>query len=111
MRKVKQRVWEELVSPHFTLRSVQTLLHTGFLDALRKAPQSAEEYAAKNDLDPKLLRAVCDALYARRILTLDGERFGLDETGRLIVETNLGRGWIDLAYGYEPVLYNMERLL
>ncbi|MCC6587038.1 MAG: methyltransferase [Bryobacterales bacterium] len=111
MRKAKKEVWEQLISPHFTLRCVQTLLHAGFLDALRAGPQSAEEYAGKNNLDPKLLRALCEALYARKILTLDGERFGLDETGRLIVETNVGRGWIDLAYGYEPVLYNLEPLL
>lgn len=111
MRKVKQHVWEELISPHFTLRCVQTLLNTGFLDALREAPQNAEEYAAKNNLDPKLLRALCEALYARRILTLEGDRFGLDETGRLIVETNMGRGWVDLVYGYEPVLNNLEPML
>ncbi len=111
MRKVRRHVWEELVSPHFILRCVQTLLHAGFLDALREGPQSAEEYAAKHDLNPKLLRALCEALYARKILRQHGERFSLDETGRLIVETNLGRGWIDLAYGYEPVLYNLEPLL
>jgi ubiquinone/menaquinone biosynthesis C-methylase UbiE len=111
MRKVKRHVWEELVSPHFLLRCVQTLLHTGFLDALCEAPQSAEEYAANNNLNPKLLRALCEALYARRVLTRHGERFGLDEIGRLIVETNLGRGWIELAYGYEPVLNNLEPLL
>src|SRR5262249_43758239 len=111
MRKVKQHVWEELVSPHFTFRCIQTLLHTGFLDALREGAQSAEEYAANHNLDPTVLHALCEALYARRILTRQGERFGLDETGRLIVETNLGRGWIELAYGYEPVLKNLEPLL
>jgi ubiquinone/menaquinone biosynthesis C-methylase UbiE len=111
MRKVKQHVWEELVSPHFTFRCIQTLLHTGFLDALRGGAQSAEEYATNHNLDPTVLHALCEALYARRILTRQGERFGLDETGRLIVETNLGRGWIELAYGYEPVLQNLEPLL
>ncbi|HYI96500.1 MAG TPA: methyltransferase domain-containing protein [Bryobacteraceae bacterium] len=111
VRKVKRHVWEELVSPHVIFRCVQTLLHAGFLDALREGPQSAEEYAANNDLNPELLRALCEALYARRILTQHGERFGLDETGRLIVTTNLGRGWMDLAHGYEPVLNNLEPLL
>jgi len=111
MPKVKRHVWEELVSPHVIFRCVQTLLHAGFLDALRAGLQSPEEYAAKNNLNPKVLRALCEALYARKILTQHGERFGLDETGRLIVDTNLGRGWIDLAYGYEPVLNNLEPLL
>lgn len=111
MRKVKQHVWEELIAPHFTLRCVQTLLNTGFLDALREGPRNPEEFAAKNDLDPELLRALCESLYARKILTLDGDRFGLDETGRLIAETNMGRGWVDLVYGYEPVLNNLEPML
>ena len=111
MRQVKRHVWEELVSPHFIFRAVQTLLHVGFLDALRDGPQTAEAYAAKSNLDPKLLRALCEALYARKILTQHGENFGLDETGRLIVETNLGRGWMDLANGYEPVLNNLEPML
>jgi SAM-dependent methyltransferase len=111
MRRVRREVWDDLIASHFTTRSVQTLLNVGFLEHLRNGPESPKAYAEKHGLNPRLLKAICESLYARRILTQQGEMFGLDDLGRLIVESNLARGWFDLAFGYEQALFRMEDLL
>ncbi|MES1258874.1 MAG: class I SAM-dependent methyltransferase [Acidobacteriota bacterium] len=111
MRRVKREVWEELISPHFVTRSIQTLLNVGFLDALRQGPLDPAEFARDHALNERLLLALSEALYARRVLTRKGSRFGLDEKGKLIVQSSLGRGWFDLVFGYEAMLHGMEDML
>ena len=112
MRTAGSAGWEALISPHFLTRVVQTLYQVGFLDALRDhAPVDALEFARQNDLDGPLLVGLCDALYARRFLAKEGTRYSLDDAGQFLVETDMVRGWFDLAYGYEKVLNQMEPLL
>lgn len=112
MRKASSAGWEALISPHFLTRVVQTLYQVGFLDALRDRGQvDALEFAKTHKLDASLLVGLCDALYARRYLARDGNRYSLDEGGKFLVETDMVRGWFDLAYGYETVLNQMEPLL
>jgi SAM-dependent methyltransferase len=112
MRKAGSAGWEALIGPHFITRVVQTLYQVGFIDALRDhAPVNALEFAEEHDLDGPLLVGLCDALYARGFLAREGNRYSLDAGGRFLVETDLVRGWFDLAYGYEVVLNRMEPLL
>src|SRR5581483_6851973 len=111
MRKVRKQVWEDLISPHFTTRCIQTLLNVGFMEALRDSPRQPADFAREHGLNAKLLEAICEALYARRILTRSSTGYGLAETGQLIMESNPARGWFDLVYGYEGALHSLENLL
>ena len=112
MRKASSSGWEALISAHFLTRVVQTLYHVGFIDALRDQPSiDALAFAQQHELDGPLLVGLCEALFERGYFTKEGSRFGLDSGGRFLVETDLVRGWFDLAYGYEPVLNKMEDLL
>ncbi len=112
MRKAGLAGWEALIAPHFITRVIQTLYQVGFFDALRDhAPVDALKFAEEHGLDGPLLVGLCDALYARGFLARQGTRYSLDAGGRFLVETNLVRGWFDLAYGYETVLNRMEPLL
>lgn len=91
---------------------VQTLYHVGLIDALRdQATVDAPAFAEKHGLDGPLLVGLCDALYERGYFAKEGSKYTLDADGRFLVETDLVRGWFDLAYGYEPVLNKMEDLL
>ena len=112
-RKARRAAWEDTLSVHFTTRCFQTLLNVGLLGHMAKQGAVAvREYAAENDLDPDLLAAVCESLFARCILQKAGpDRYSLDERGRFLVENDLSRGWFYLCYGYENVLYNLEPML
>ena len=95
----------------FLAREIQTLLNVGLLDAMQAGPVRIETFAEQNGLDARLLKGICEALHSRRILRRSDAGWSLDEKGRFLVDTNIARGWFDLAYGYENVLYNMEGLL
>jgi len=110
-RRVRNEIWEALIGPHFTTRSIQTLLNVGFFDALRTGPKNPDEFARSSNLNPRLLRALCESLYSRKVLTRKGSEFGLDELGRLIAENSLARGWFELVYGYEPALHRLEDMV
>lgn len=112
MRKASSAGWESLISAHFMTRVIQTLYHVGMIDALRDHPPvDALEFAKQHSLDGPLLVGLCDALYERGYLAKQGTKYTLDDGGRFLVETDLVRGWFDLAYGYEVVLNQMEDLL
>ncbi len=112
MRKASSEGWEALIGPHMVARIVQTLYHVGFLDALRNdARVDALRFARDNSLDGELLIGLCDALYARGFLARKGTSYSLDAKGKFLLDTDLVRGWFDLAYGYEVVLNQMEPLL
>lgn len=104
--------WEGILRGHFMARAIQALLNVGLLDALQqKEAIDVIEFAEARGLDSGLLVAVCDYLYGRRLLHKHGTRFSLDKSGRLLAEMSLLRGWFHLAYGYEPVLHELEALL
>lgn len=112
MRKASSAGWESLISAHFMTRVIQTLYHVGLIDALRnQASVDALEFAQQHNLDGPLLVGLCNALYERGFFSKQGSRYALDDGGRFLVETDLVRGWFDLAYGYEIVLNQMEDLL
>lgn len=112
MRKGRQAGWESLISPHFLTRVIQTLYHVGFFDELaRNGRVSAVTFADQHDLDGNLLIGLCDALYARKFLAKSGDRYEITSQGKFLLETDLVRGWFELAYGYENVLHQMEPLL
>lgn len=112
MRRARQLGWEALISPHFITRVIQTLYRVGFFDAIAKNKQvNAITFAEEKDLDADLLVGLCDALYARKLLSKDGTSYQISSQGQFLLETDLVRGWFELAYGYENVLNQMEPLL
>lgn len=111
MRRGLKSGWEGLIAPHVVTHVVTALLHVGFFDALKNGPIDVTEFAKTHDLDGELLLALCDELYARKLLHKEGASFSLDSAGRFLLETNLVRGWFELVYGYEGVLSRIEDLL
>jgi len=112
--KAKRDVWEQLISPHFTTRCIQAALSVGLIDAMRdEGAVDLRAFAEKRGLDGDMLSAVCGALCARGVLRTAGsaDRMKLDKLGRFIADNNMARGWLELSYGYEPVLHNLEGLL
>lgn len=112
-RRARRDAWEEIISVHFVTRCFQTLLNLGVLDEMQaKGSIDPASYAAAHGLDARLLLAVCEALYARRMLGRDAEgRFVLEESASFMLGNPLARGWFQLAHGYENVLFHLEDLL
>jgi ubiquinone/menaquinone biosynthesis C-methylase UbiE len=99
-----------IITGHYTTRVLQALFHVGYLDEIEaRGRADVESFARANDLDPTVLRALCDALYSLRILKKDGDAYALDARGRDLV--GLPRGWFEGIYGYEDVFYALEDLL
>jgi SAM-dependent methyltransferase len=112
-RKAKQLAWEEMISVHFVTRCFQTLLNLGLLEEMvQRGTVDVKVFAETNGLDSDLLRAICEALYARRLLRKESDsRYGLEEKGEFMVRNPLSRGWFYLANGYENVLFHLEDLV
>lgn len=108
----RRTVWEALIGPHVVLRCAQTALHVGLLDAMKSGAVDVLEFAERQDLDGRLLVGICELLTARGVLKQEGRStFKLGKLGRRIAEADMARGWCELAYGYERVLYHMEDLV
>ena len=111
MRRALNSGWEGLIAPHVTTHVLQALLHVGLFDALEHGPVDVIEFAQQRNLDGRLLLALCDDLYARKLFRKNGTCFSIDADGKFLLETPLIRGWLELVYGYECVLSRIEGLL
>ena len=112
MRWALQWGWEGLIRGHCLTRVIQTSLKIGLLEGAERAGWlDAREFAAGRGLDPDLVHALCDYLYARGVLARKQGRYGLDEPGRLLMQSELLQGWFELVDGYEPVLHGLEPLV
>ncbi len=56
-------------------------IHQGLLDALSLSSATADELAARRNVDPGYVRRWCEAAFAFGLLALDGDRFSLSELG------------------------------
>lgn len=113
LNRARRWGWEGLLRGHVVTRVVQTLLDAGVFDELHAEGRlDVDAFAARQGLDARLLRALCDYLAARRLLCRsdDGSTYSLDANGELLVEGTL-RGWMELTRGYENVLHAMPELL
>ncbi len=110
LRRAQQLAWPGIMNGFYTTRFVQALFNIGFFDELQeKGKVDVESFAARHDLDARILRSVCDALFALSILDRDGVVYTAAPKGQLILD--VARGWFDAAYGYEEVFHNLEGLL
>jgi len=102
--------WGDIISGFHTTRAVQALFNVGFFAELQeKGTVDVETFARSHDLDAGILRALCDALFALRILRKRGAGYALDSKGRVLAE--VAQGWFNGVYGYEEVFHSLEALL
>ncbi len=102
--------WMEILTGFYTTRTLQALFNVGFFDELEaKGKLRLEDFAREKGLDSEILVALCDTLYALKILNREGDEYFLDAKGRILSET--ARGWFVGTYGYESVFHNLEALL
>jgi SAM-dependent methyltransferase len=110
LRRAQQMAWPGMMNGFYGTRFVQALFNVGFFDQLQaQGKVDLEQFAAAQNLDVRILRSVCDALYAFSILEKDGNVYTAAPKGQLILD--VARGWFDAAYGYEEVFHNLEALL
>lgn len=102
--------WTELIRGHVATNAMHALLNIGLIDEmLTKQSVDLREFAESRNLDPDLLRPVCDALSSMRILSREGASYRLDDKGRLLVD--VFRGWMEVSYGYAEIFHNLEPVL
>jgi SAM-dependent methyltransferase len=102
--------WMGILTGFYTTRTLQALFNVGFFEELEARDRvDLDLFAQKKDLDPQILKALCDSLVALKILDRRGKEYFLDSKGRLLAET--ARGWFVGTYGYESVFHNLEALL
>jgi len=102
--------WEGIISGFYTTRTMQALFNVGFFDEIQeKGTVNVESFAESTALDTRILKSLCDSLFALSILNKDGSNYSLDSKGRILVE--VAHGWFDGVYGYEEVFHSLEALL
>jgi phenylpyruvate C(3)-methyltransferase len=102
--------WQGILAGFYTTRTMQALFNVGFFDEVEtRGSVNVARFAAERGLDEQILQALCDSLYALRILKRGGEGYVLDRKGKVLAET--ARGWFDISYGYEEMWHNLEGLL
>ncbi len=100
-----------IVRGYVVVRLFWALLNTGVLDELAEhGPCTIRELAGKFELDETILRYLCEYLDCARVLNqVSTDQYEFDKLGRIMMAEP--RGVIDLMYGYEPILVNIEGLL
>jgi len=102
--------WMNTISGFYTTRTMQALFNVGFFDELQeKGTVNVEFFATSKNLDARILKSLCDSLFALSILKKNGSDYSLDSKGRILVE--VAHGWFDGVYGYEEVFHFLEALL
>jgi ubiquinone/menaquinone biosynthesis C-methylase UbiE len=86
------------------------LFNVGFFAEMQeKGTANVDSFAESHNLDARILKSLCDSLFALRILGKRGPDYSLDSKGRILVE--VAQGWFDGVYGYEEVFHSLEALL
>lgn len=102
--------WLDTISGFYTTRTMQALFNVGFFDELQAHGQiDVATFAEQKNLDTQILEALCNSLYALRILNKNSASYVLSAKGKTLVE--VARGWFDGVYGYEEVFHFLEQLL
>ncbi|MFQ5741636.1 MAG: class I SAM-dependent methyltransferase [Acidobacteriota bacterium] len=113
MRKLKRGYevgWEEMFRGYFSTMTMQTLLNVGFIDELlHEGRVNVKTFAAARNLDPRILKALCESFYSLSLFQKEDSTYSLDSKGELLVEVL--RGWFDVSYGYNEIFQFLEPLL
>ncbi len=96
---------------YYVTRALTTLLNVGLLDQLARSTWvNIDAYALEHALDARLLRALCDYLYAAHYLTRNGENYALDPERGLSAQALTAPLQLDVR-AHEEVFSNLEPLL
>ncbi|MPZ19318.1 MAG: methyltransferase domain-containing protein [Luteitalea sp.] len=110
LRRAQRLAWGGLLNGFYGTRALQTLFNVGLLDAMQEQGSiDVRRFAETKELDPHLLRSLCDAMFALGLFEKETDGYWLTADGRLLAE--VGRGWFDAVYGYEGVVHSLEPLL
>jgi hypothetical protein len=110
LSRAHRLAWLDTISGFHTTRTMRALFNVGFFDELQARGQiNVAKFAEREELDKKILEALCNSLYALRILEKKGSGYILGTKGKTLVE--VARGWFDGVYGYEEVFHNLEKML
>ena len=95
----------------FATRVIQSLFNIGFMDELFISGNiSLSTYASQHNYDLRILRLLCDYLYALEFLEKkQGDCYCMGRKGRMLNEVL--RGTFDTVYAYEDLLHNLEALI
>lgn len=108
-QKIK-RLSQETIRGFYATRSIIALLNIGLFDELAGQHRiNLAAFAVRENLDPKVLKSLCDYLYELKILNRNGENYSLTQPGSFLVETLSGP--LQSVYAYEDVFHNLEALL
>jgi SAM-dependent methyltransferase len=110
LREAQRLAWPGMINGFYATRIMQTLFHVGFFDEVEeKGSVEPARFAAAHGLDPQVMGALTDAMYALSVLDRRNGGYALSAKGRSLVE--VGRGWFDGVRGYNDVVGNLEGLL
>ena len=110
LREAQKLAWPGMINGFYSTRIMQTLFQVGFFDEVAdKGSVEPLRFAAAHDLDPQVMEALVDALFAFGVLDRRDGGYALSAKGRSLVE--VGRGWFDGVQGYKDVVGSLEALL
>ena len=101
---------DTLIRGYFATPTLIALLNVGFFDALAGEREvDIKAFAKEQGLEPAVLQALCDYLYAMQVLDRNGRGYKLARNGRLLVD--MVSGSLYSAGAYAPVFCNLEDML
>ncbi|HZT32049.1 MAG TPA: class I SAM-dependent methyltransferase [Bryobacteraceae bacterium] len=110
LQKTYRAGWDEMIRGHLETSTMHALLNVGLIDEMQKQPRvDIGEFAARANLEIKVLQPLCEAFYSLGLFERDGAAYSLSEKGRNVAEVL--RGWLDVCYGYSEVFHSLEPLL
>jgi cyclopropane fatty-acyl-phospholipid synthase-like methyltransferase len=94
----------------YATRVIIALLNIQLFDELVKCKRvNLERFAARENLDLKMLQILCEYLFELKILRREGTEYALDADGELIAKSMDGVYY--LVHAYEDVIHHLESLL
>lgn len=105
-----RRLSDRTLRGFYMTQAIIALLEVGFFREVAKCKKvNLEEFAARKNLDPRILQTLCDYLFELRVLRREGEGYALDRDGELIAKPMEGIYY--LAHAYEDVIHHLGPLL
>ncbi len=105
-----RRIGAETVRGFYLTHTLNALLNVGLLDEMARQPAvDVDAFAAERGLDARLLRSLCDYLYALGFLERAPQGYALADNGRLVQGALSGA--YHIVYAYEDIFHNLEALL
>jgi SAM-dependent methyltransferase len=103
--------WDRLIRGYFSTHACHALMNIGLMDRMAEGDVDLESFAQSAQVDGKILRSLCEALYSDRLLDRNGspDRYRLSRDGRLVYDVL--KGWLEVSYGYSEVFASLEGML